>query len=63
VRHPLAATQVAASSYVIPVARLAQFDSDITVRRYPRRALGVGERELLAVCCDATSRRRSRGRS
>jgi hypothetical protein len=30
----------------------AQFDSDITVGRYPRCALGVGERDLLAVCCD-----------
>jgi exopolysaccharide biosynthesis protein len=29
-----------------------QFDSDITVGRYPRCALGVGEDELLAVCCD-----------
>jgi hypothetical protein len=30
----------------------AQFDSDITVGRYPRCALGVSETELLAVCCD-----------
>lgn len=30
----------------------AQFDSDITNGRYPRCALGVSERELLAVCCD-----------
>jgi Phosphodiester glycosidase len=30
----------------------AQFDSDITVGRYPRSALGVSEDELLAVCCD-----------
>jgi hypothetical protein len=30
----------------------AQFDSDITVGRYPRCALGVGDDELLAVCCD-----------
>jgi len=30
----------------------AQFDSDITVGRHPRCALGVGEHELLAVCCD-----------
>jgi hypothetical protein len=29
-----------------------QFDSDITLGRYPRCALGVGDRELLAVCCD-----------
>jgi hypothetical protein len=30
----------------------AQFDSDITVGRYPRCALGVGDGDLLAVCCD-----------
>jgi Phosphodiester glycosidase len=30
----------------------AQFDSDITVGRYPRCALGVSDTELLAVCCD-----------
>lgn len=30
----------------------AQFDSDITVGRYPRCAVGVGDEELLAVCCD-----------
>jgi hypothetical protein len=30
----------------------AQFDSDITDGRHPRCALGVGEDELLAVCCD-----------
>jgi Phosphodiester glycosidase len=29
-----------------------QFDSDITVGRYPRCALGVSGDELLAVCCD-----------
>jgi hypothetical protein len=29
-----------------------QFDSDITVARHPRCALGVGADELLAVCCD-----------
>jgi phosphodiester glycosidase len=29
-----------------------QFDSDITIGRYPRCALGVGDDELLAVCCD-----------
>jgi Phosphodiester glycosidase len=33
-------------------AGAGQFDSDITVGRYPRCALGVGEDELLAVCCD-----------
>ena len=30
----------------------AQFDSDITVGRYPRCALGVSDHELLAVACD-----------
>lgn len=30
----------------------AQFDSDITAGRYPRCALGIGDGELLAVCCD-----------
>ena len=30
----------------------AQIDSDITVGRYPRCALGVSDGELLAVCCD-----------
>ncbi len=30
----------------------SQFDSDITAERHPRCALGVGEDELLAVCCD-----------
>jgi hypothetical protein len=29
-----------------------QFDSDITRGRYPRCALGLGDGELLAVCCD-----------
>jgi hypothetical protein len=29
-----------------------QFDSDITAGRYPRAALGVSERELIAVACD-----------
>jgi phosphodiester glycosidase len=33
-------------------AGAAQFDSDITAGRYPRCALGVGDDELLAVCCD-----------
>jgi Phosphodiester glycosidase len=33
-------------------AGAGQFDSDITVGRYPRCALGVGDDELLAVCCD-----------
>ena len=33
-------------------AGAAQFDSDITVGRHPRCALGLGEAELLAVCCD-----------
>jgi phosphodiester glycosidase len=35
----------------------SQFDSDITVGRYPRCALGINDREILAVCCDG---RRSR---
>ena len=30
----------------------AQFDSDITIGRYPRCALGIGDTHLLAVCCD-----------
>ena len=33
-------------------AGAGQFDSDITEGRYPRCALGVGDGELLAVCCD-----------
>ena len=33
-------------------AGAAQFDSDITAARHPRCALGVGDGELLAVCCD-----------
>ncbi len=33
-------------------AGAAQFDSDITVGRYPRCALGITRTELLAVCCD-----------
>jgi hypothetical protein len=33
-------------------AGAAQFDSDITIGRYPRCALGIGESELLAVSCD-----------
>jgi exopolysaccharide biosynthesis protein len=33
-------------------AGAGQFDSDITVGRYPRSALGIGGGELLAVCCD-----------
>ena len=33
-------------------AGAAQFDSDITVGRYPRCALGLGDEELIAVCCD-----------
>jgi hypothetical protein len=30
----------------------SQFDSDITIGRYPRCAFGISETELLAVCCD-----------
>jgi Phosphodiester glycosidase len=33
-------------------AGAAQFDSDITIGRHPRCALGINETELLAVCCD-----------
>lgn len=33
-------------------AGAAQFDSDITVGRHPRCALGVTDDELLALCCD-----------
>jgi phosphodiester glycosidase len=29
-----------------------QFDSDITIERHPRCALGLSKTELLAVCCD-----------
>jgi phosphodiester glycosidase len=29
-----------------------QFDSDITEGRYPRAALGLGERELIAIVCE-----------
>jgi hypothetical protein len=29
-----------------------QFDSDITIERHPRCALGLSSTELLAVCCD-----------
>lgn len=33
-------------------AGAGQFDSDITVGRYPRCALGIGDTELMVVCCD-----------
>lgn len=33
-------------------AGAGQFDSDITIERHPRCALGVNDDELLAVCCD-----------
>jgi hypothetical protein len=33
-------------------AGASQFDSDITVGRYPRCALGINGAELMAVCCD-----------
>ncbi len=33
-------------------AASSQFDSDITAGRYPRCALGIGDGEILAVCCD-----------
>jgi hypothetical protein len=32
-----------------------QFDSDITVGRYPRAALGISDEELIAVVCDGRS--------
>jgi hypothetical protein len=34
-----------------------QFDSDITVGRYPRAALGISGERLLAVACDGRTRR------
>jgi hypothetical protein len=39
-------------------AGAAQFDSDITLERHPRCALGLNADEVLAVCCDG---RRSGG--
>jgi hypothetical protein len=33
-------------------AASGQFDSDITMGRHPRCALGIGDDELFAVCCD-----------
>jgi hypothetical protein len=33
-------------------AAAGQFDSDITIERHPRCALGLNEEELFAVCCD-----------
>jgi hypothetical protein len=33
-------------------AGAGQFDSDITVGRYPRCALGISDDAVLAVCCD-----------
>jgi hypothetical protein len=33
-----------------------QFDSDLTVGRYPRAALGLGERELIAVVCEGRAK-------
>jgi hypothetical protein len=33
-------------------AAAEQFDSDITIERHPRCALGLSATELLAVCCD-----------
>jgi hypothetical protein len=34
-----------------------QFDSDITVGRYPRTALGIDEDRFIAVACDGRTRR------
>jgi hypothetical protein len=36
-----------------------QFDSDITAGRYPRAALGIDGRRLVAVACDGRTRRDS----
>jgi hypothetical protein len=36
-----------------------QFDSDITAGRYPRAALGIDDRRLVAVACDGRTRRDS----
>lgn len=36
-------------------AGCGQFDSDITRGRYPRSALGLNDRELIAVVCDGRS--------
>lgn len=36
-----------------------QFDSDITDGRYPRAALGIDDRRLVAVACDGRTRRDS----
>jgi hypothetical protein len=33
-------------------AGAAQFDSDITIGRYPRCALGISDSDLLVACCD-----------
>lgn len=38
-------------------AGAAQFDSDITLGRHPRAALGLAEGRLIAVACDGRSRR------
>ena len=45
--RPVASPRIARAS-----RGAGQFDSDITVGRYPRCALGVGAGQLLAVCCD-----------
>jgi hypothetical protein len=37
-------------------AGAAQFDSDITLGRHPRAALGIGDGRLVAVVCDGRSR-------
>lgn len=38
-------------------ANRGQFDSDITVGRYPRAALGIAREQILAVACDGRARR------
>jgi exopolysaccharide biosynthesis protein len=40
-------------------AGAGQFDSDITAGRYPRAALGVDDRRLIAVACDGRTHRDS----
>src|SRR5205085_9989858 len=40
-------------------AGAGQFDSDITDGRYPRAALGIDARRLVAVACDGRTRRDS----
>src|SRR5215207_13310 len=48
-RRPLVRREVDAEGFS---AGSRQFDSDITAGRYPRAALGLTERELIAVVCE-----------